>query len=76
MVVSSVLLQFTAKAPMMAPNRLPRPPMATQATASIELSGENSPGLMMPTWGTYSAPATPASMAEITKTNSLYWATW
>ena len=50
---------------------MPRPPTATQMTASIELIGANSPGLMMPTCGTYSAPATPAMIAETTKSQSL-----
>ena len=38
--------------PATAPVSVPRPPTATQITASIELAGENSLGLMMPTCGT------------------------
>ena len=37
---------------MTAPYSVPRPPIATQTTTSIEFSGANSPGLMMPTCGT------------------------
>jgi hypothetical protein len=40
-------------------------------TTSIELIGWNSLGLMMPTCGTYKAPAIPAITAENTKTQSL-----
>ena len=43
---------FTINAPMMAPNRVPRPPTATQMAISIDCAGENSLGLMMPTCGT------------------------
>ena len=46
------LAKFTSTAPSAAPARVPRPPTATQMTASMELAGENSPGLMMPTCGT------------------------
>ena len=37
---------------MIGPTNVPRPPTAVQITTSIELAGENSPGLMMPTCGT------------------------
>ena len=50
--VSQVLSPFTLKAPSAAPTSVPRPPTATQITASMELPGLNSPGLMMPTCGT------------------------
>ncbi len=50
---------------------MPRPPTATQITTSMELIGWNSLGLMMPTCGTYSAPAMPASTAENVKIHSL-----
>jgi len=45
--------------------------MVAQITASIELIGANSLGLMIPTCGTYNAPATPARMPEITNNQSL-----
>src|SRR5262249_53406936 len=44
--VKMVLRRLPSPAPMMAPTRVPRPPTATQITASIELAGANSPGLM------------------------------
>ncbi len=47
--VSQVLPKFTRTAPMIGPTSVPRPPTATQRTASMELPGANSPGLMMPT---------------------------
>ena len=50
--VSQVLSPLTLKAPITAPTSVPRPPTATQITASIEFAGENSDGLMMPTCGT------------------------
>ncbi len=49
--------------------------MATQITTSMELIGENSLGLMMPTCGTYNAPATPAMIAENVNTKSLKFST-
>jgi len=66
---------LTSTAPATAPYSVPRPPTATQITTSIELIGENSLGLMMPTCGTYNAPAIPASTAEKTNTQSLYCST-
>src|SRR5262249_23520627 len=69
--VSQVSAPLTRKAPITGPTRVPRPPTATQITASIELAGENSLGLMMPTCGTYSAPATPAMQADSVNTRSL-----
>src|SRR5271165_2441370 len=61
--VNQVLPKFTINAPRMAPASVPRPPTATQITASIEFAGENSLGLMIPTCGTYSAPPMPAIIA-------------
>ena len=46
----------------MGPISVPRPPTATQMAISMELAGDISLGLMMPTCGTYRAPA----MAHIT----------
>ena len=66
-----VLPKLTRIAPMIAPIKVPRPPTATQITASIELAGENSLGLMMPICGTYSAPPMPHITADSTKTNNL-----
>jgi hypothetical protein len=50
--VSQVFSALTEKAPSNAPTSVPRPPTATQITASMELPGLNSPGLMMPISGT------------------------
>ena len=41
-----------ARATIIGPTSVPRPPTATQITASIEKAGANSLGLMMPTCGT------------------------
>src|SRR5229473_3111784 len=68
--VSQVFARLTSPAPRMAPASVPRPPTETQIAISIELPGENSLGLMMPTCGTYSAPAMPANTADTVKTNS------
>ena len=43
--VSQVLPKLTTKAPTTGPISVPRPPTATQITASIELPGENSLGI-------------------------------
>src|SRR5580700_277189 len=50
--VSQVLARLTNTAPIIAPVRVPRPPTETQIAISIELPGENSLGLMIPTCGT------------------------
>ena len=42
-----------------------------QMAISMELAALISPGLMMPTCGTYSAPATPHMMAEMVQIVSL-----
>jgi hypothetical protein len=52
-------------------DQVARPPTAAQMAISIELAGLISLGLMMPTCGTYSAPATPHIMAEMTQMVSL-----
>ena len=57
--VSQLLAPLTMKAPMIGPISVARPPTAAQIAISIELAGLISLGLMMPTCGTYSAPATP-----------------
>ena len=41
------------------PIKVPRPPTATQTTASRDFSGDISLGLIMPTCGAYRAPARP-----------------
>src|SRR5437899_1298627 len=51
-VVSQVFARLTSTAPIAAPTSVPRPPTETQIATSIELPGENSLGLMMPTCGT------------------------
>jgi len=50
--MATVRPRKTVSAPMIGPTSVPRPPTAVQITISIELAGENSPGLMMPTCGT------------------------
>ena len=50
--VNQVFPRLTITAPRMAPTSVPRPPTATQITASMELAGANSLGLMMPICGT------------------------
>src|SRR5213078_1088899 len=50
--VSQVFARLTRTAPIIAPVSVPRPPTDTQIAISIELPGENSLGLMMPTCGT------------------------
>jgi hypothetical protein len=69
--VSQLLAPLTMKAPMMGPTSVARPPTAAQIAISIELAGLISPGLMMPTCGTYSAPATPHIMADSVQIASL-----
>ena len=59
------------KAPRIGPINVARPPTAAQIAISIEFAGLISLGLMMPTCGTYSAPATPHITAEITQMLSL-----
>ena len=69
--VSQLFAPLTMKAPMMGPNKLPLPPTAAHTAISMELAGLISLGLMMPTCGTYKAPATPHMTAEITQILSL-----
>ena len=72
--VNQLFPALTESAPMIGPMMVPRPPTAVQITTSIELAGSNSPGLMMPTCGTYSAPAIPAITAESVKAKSFTFA--
>ncbi|VDZ65509.1 Uncharacterised protein [Serratia odorifera] len=69
--VNQLLAPLTIPAPSSGPTNVPRPPNATQIAASIELVGDISLGLMIPTCGTYSAPASPHSTADSVQTNSL-----
>src|SRR6267378_7395552 len=62
---------FTPIAPRIGPIKVPRPPTATQTTASSDFSGAISLGLIIPTWGTYKVPPTAAISAHKTKINSL-----
>src|SRR5262249_43287444 len=50
--VKKLFAPFTRPAPKAAPTSVPRPPTATQMAISIELAGDISLGLMMPTCGT------------------------
>jgi len=69
--VNQLFMPLTSPAPSSGPISVPRPPRATHTAASIELVGDISLGLMMPTWGTYKAPARPQSTALSTQTNNL-----
>src|SRR6185312_14771392 len=69
--VNQLLPRFTAAAPSTGPISVPRPP--TAVAISIEFAGDISPGLMMPTCGTYSAPAIPHMTAENVHAKSLKW---
>ena len=64
--VKKLLAPLTRPAPTAS---VPRPPTATQIAISIELAGDISLGLMIPTCGTYSAPAMPQSTAEAVQTD-------
>ena len=69
--VNQLFMPLTRPAPSSGPISVPRPPSATQTAASMELVGDISLGLMMPTCGTYNAPASPHRTALRTQTNSL-----
>src|SRR3990167_6591509 len=69
--VSQLLAPLTMKAPMMGPTSVARPPTAAQTAISMLAAVLISPGLMMPTCGTYSAPAMPHITAEIVQMVSL-----
>src|SRR3954463_5005284 len=69
--VKKLFAPLTTPAPSNGPISVPRPPTATHTAISIELAGDISLGLMMPTCGTYSAPAMPHKMAESVHTNNL-----
>src|SRR5882724_6588205 len=55
---------FTPIAPRIGPIKVPRPPTATQTTASNDFSGAISLGLIIPTCGTYSVPPAAAIRAH------------
>ncbi len=69
--VKMLFAPLTNPAPSTGPIRVPRPPSATQMAASMELVGDISLGLMIPTCGTYNAPARPQSTADSVHTSSL-----
>ncbi|MCY1459486.1 hypothetical protein D9M71_769660 [compost metagenome] len=69
--VNQLFMPLTTPAPSNGPIKVPRPPRATHTAASIELVGDISLGLMIPTCGTYSAPARPHNTALNTQTNNL-----
>ena len=62
-------------APMIAPMRLLRPPVATQTTISSDGRTPIWLGVIMPTCGTYKAPARPPNAAATAKMKILYEAT-
>jgi len=59
------------KAPITGPISVARPPTAAHTAISIEAAVLISLGLMMPTWGTYKAPATPHITADSVQMVSL-----
>src|SRR5205823_13708069 len=69
--VNQLLPRLTAAAPNTGPTSVPRPPTAVQISISIELAGDISLGLMIPTCGTYSAPAMPQITAESVQMNKI-----
>ena len=69
--VNQLLAPLTMKAPMMGPIKVARPPTAAQTAISMLAAVLISPGLMMPTCGTYSAPAMPHITAEMVQMVSL-----
>ena len=69
--MNQLFAPLTTNAPTIGPISVPRPPTAAQIAISIELAGDISLGLMMPTCGTYSAPAIPHSTAESVQMKSL-----
>gem|GEM_PF-5931301 len=69
--MNQLFAPLTRNAPAIGPISVPRPPTAVQIAISIEFAGDISLGLMMPTCGTYSAPAIPHKTAESVHTASL-----
>ncbi|MNO04395.1 hypothetical protein D3C81_2254080 [compost metagenome] len=69
--MNQLFAPFTTPAPSSGPISVPRPPRATHTAASMELVGDISLGLMIPTNGTNSAPASPQITALRVQTNSL-----
>ena len=63
--------KLTITPPKIAPINVPLPPNATHTTTSIDFNGANSPGFIIPTWGTYKAPAIPANIADTTNAHNL-----
>ena len=70
--VNQLFAPLTKKAPTIGPMSVPRPPTAAQIAISMRLAGRISLGLMMPTCGTYSAPAMPHIIADSVQMLSLY----
>ena len=69
--VKQLFAPLTSSAPRIAPTSVPRPPTATQIAISIEFAVDISLGLMMPTCGTYSAPAMPQITADSVQMSEL-----
>src|SRR6185295_13532753 len=69
--VNQLLPRLTTAAPSTGPINVPRPPTAVQIAISIEVAGDISLGLIIPTCGTYSAPAMPQITADSVQMNSL-----
>ena len=68
--VSQVLVRLTRATPTTSPIEFRGRRLRPKSRFSIELPGENWLRLMIPTCGTYSAPAMPARTAETVKTKS------
>ena len=69
--MNQLLAPLTKNAPMMGPIKVPRPPTAAQIAISMPAAGLISLGLMMPTCGTYRAPATAHITADSVQMLSL-----
>ena len=69
--VNQLFAPLTKKAPTIGPISVPRPPTAAQMAISMLAAGDISLGLMMPTCGTYSAPAMPHITADSVQMLSL-----
>ena len=69
--VNQLLAPLTANAPKIGPIKLPRPPIAAQIAISIACAGDISLGLIIPTCGTYNAPAIALMIAATTQAKSL-----
>jgi hypothetical protein len=69
--LSTLFAPFIRMAPSTAPTSVPRPPIATHSTISMDGTMPIIDGEMMPTCSTNNMPASPASPAETQ--NAVIW---